>query len=58
MKVQQTIAVAEKTVRHFLSSKAVVFSDNLFSIVIVSAIVVSGIAVVCCSKEAFQKLCP
>ena len=64
--VQQTIAIAEKTVRLFLSSKAVVsskpvnkpssissktvvFSDNLSSIVVVSAIVVSAIAVVSCT---------
>ena len=58
--------MAEKTVRLFLSSKAVVsskpvnksssissktvvFSDNLSSIVVVSAIVVSAIAVGCCT---------
>ena len=64
--VQPTTAIAEKTDRLFLSSKAVVssnpvnkyisissktvvFSDNLSSIVVVSAIVVSAIAVVCCN---------
>ena len=64
--IQPTTAIAEKTVRLFLSSKAVVsskpvnkpssissktvvFSDNLSSIVVVSAIVVSAIAVVCCT---------
>ena len=63
--IQPTTAIAEKTVRHFWSSKAVVssnpvnkyisisskmvvFLDNLSSIVVVSAIVVSAIAVVCC----------
>ena len=70
--IQPTTAIAEKTVRLFLSStavvsskpvnkpssissKTVVFSDNLSSIVVVSAIVVSAIAVVCCSlvREIF-----
>ena len=64
--VQQTTAIAEKKVRLFLSSKAVVsskpvnkpssissktvvFSDNLyFFIVVVFAIVVASLAVVCC----------
>ena len=66
--LQQTTAITEKTVRLFLSSKAVVsskpvnkpssissktviFSDNLSSIVVVSAIVVSAIAVVCCTHK-------
>ena len=48
IQIQPTTAIAEKTVRLFLSSKTVVFSDNLSTIVVVSAIVVSAIAVVCC----------
>ena len=74
--VQQTTAIAEKKVRLFLSSKAVVsskpvkkpssissktvvFSDNLSSIVVVSAIVVAAIAVVCCilQKNRRQSSC-
>lgn len=37
-----------------ISSKTVVFSDNLSSIVVGSVIVVSAIAVVCCTAMKFR----